>query len=214
MKNHYYVLMFIINVFLIYSIKVSSYKNPLLGKTIYLDPGHGGVDSGATYKSIAEKDINLEFCYILMNKLEEKGAKVYMTRYEDYDLAYPTAYYRKRSDLANRASLINDSEADIYISIHLNSIESSKWSGTQVFYDDINENNIKFANTIKENLNIKRKVLKLDNQYMYSRIRKEGILIELGFLSNSNDRSILTSDKGRNELASKITKGVVSYLTN
>lgn len=195
-------------------LKVDGYNNELSGKIIYLDAGHGGVDSGATYKEIAEKDINLEFCYILMSKLENKGAKVYMTRYEDYDLALPYAYYRKRSDLYNRASIINNSDADMYISIHLNSINSSKWSGTQVFYDDVNENNVKLANALKDNLNIERKVLKLENQYMYSRIKKEGVLIELGFLSNASDRNILTSDKGKEDLANKITKGIVSYLTN
>ncbi len=195
-------------------LKVDGYNNELSGKIIYLDPGHGGVDSGASYKDIAEKDINLEFCYILMSKLENKGAKVYMTRYEDYDLAHTEAYFRKRSDLYNRANIINNSDADMYISIHLNSISSSKWNGTQVFYDDVNENNIKLASTIKDSLNIKRKVLKLENQYMYSRIKKEGVLIELGFLSNSSDRQILTSEKGKNDLAEKITKGIVAYLTN
>lgn len=211
---HYYCFLLIISICTFMYLRVDGYNNELSDKVIYLDAGHGGVDSGATYKDIAEKDINLEFCYILMTKLENKGAKVYMTRYEDYDLAHFNAYFRKRSDLYNRASLINNSDADIYISIHLNSTNSSKWNGTQIFYDDINKNNIKLANTLKDNLNIKRKVLKLDNQYMYSRIKKEGVLIELGFLSNSHDRSILTSDKGKEDLADKITKGIISYLTN
>ena len=59
----------------------------LLGKVIYVDPGHGGPDPGTLYKDIYEKDINLEICKKLQTILEEEGAIVYLTRYGDYDLS-------------------------------------------------------------------------------------------------------------------------------
>ena len=72
--------------------------------------------------------------------MEKEGATVYLTRSGDYDLA-STTYYRKRSDLGNRARMINNSNCDLYLSIHLNSSLNSTWNGAQVFYDDINPKN-------------------------------------------------------------------------
>ena len=60
---------------------------PLLSKVIYLDPGHGGTDSGAYYKGIKESDLNLQLSKRIMKSLKEDGATVYLTRYDDYDLA-------------------------------------------------------------------------------------------------------------------------------
>ena len=124
----------------------------LLGKVIYLDAGHGGVDPGSVYKNIYEKDINLQICEKLQKVLEEEGAIVYMTRYGDYDLSNNYTGARKKSDLNNRAKIINASGADIYVSIHLNSISSSTWSGAQVFYDDVNSKNYDFAMLMQEQL--------------------------------------------------------------
>ena len=69
----------------------------LLGKTIYIDPGHGGIDSGTTYKKIYEKDINLLLSKKLEKELTALGATVYLTRETDKDLALTTKG-RKRSD--------------------------------------------------------------------------------------------------------------------
>ena len=117
--------------------KISAFNLPLMGKVIYIDPGHGGLDPGSIYQNIYEKDINLEICAVLKTELEQQGAIVYMTRYGDYDLSYINTGARKRSDLNNRAKIINESNADMYISIHLNSVSSKTWHGAQVFYDDV-----------------------------------------------------------------------------
>ena len=108
-------------VFIIFISKVYAVNNnyTLLGKTIYLDPGHGGIDSGTTYKKIYEKDINLLLCQKLRTSLENKGAKVYLTRETDKDLSL-SRRNRKRSDLISRAYLINKTKPDIYLSIHVN----------------------------------------------------------------------------------------------
>lgn len=191
--------------------KVNSNSLPLLGKIVYLDAGHGGVDAGAVYKDIYEKDINLSIVKILAFKLENLGATVYLTRYGDYDLSNTGAYHRKRSDLYNRAKIINESDADIYISIHLNSTTSSTWSGAQVFYDDINENNIKLANKITESLGTKRESSKIKDMYFNRRVNKPGVLVEVGFLSNSGDRQKLLKESYQEELSNKIINGIISY---
>ena len=184
---------------------------PLIGKTIYLDAGHGGVDSGAKYKDILEKDINLELVLKLEEKLLKKGAFVYLTRKEDKDLADSNAYYRKKSDLGNRARMINESDADIFISIHLNSYPSSKWSGAQVFYTKRNPNSEALASIMQQNLNKNRKHSIINNMYMYDRIDKPGILIEAGFISNYSDREKLLNDEYQNEFADKIIEGIIKY---
>jgi N-acetylmuramoyl-L-alanine amidase len=84
--------------------KVNSYviELPLLGKVIYIDPGHGGADPGALYKDVYEKNINLQISKVLSDALVTKGAIVYLTREGDYDLARPNISERKRSDLSRR----------------------------------------------------------------------------------------------------------------
>ena len=134
---------------------VNAYINeaPLVGKVVYLDAGHGGVDPGAYYKDMYEEDINLSITLKLRDYLLTKGCTVYLTRDGDYDLSNPKARLRKRSDLSNRASLIDKSNADLYLSIHLNSSTSIAWKGAQVFYDDINKNNKDFALVFQKNFN-------------------------------------------------------------
>lgn len=190
-------------------------KLPLKNKIIYLDPGHGGVDPGAMYKSIKEKDINLEISKKLKTALELKGATVYLTRYGDYDLSVPNTINRKRSDLSRRSNMINKSNCDMFLSIHLNAESTNTWSGAQVFYDDINENNIKIAKIIqdifRQYLNSKRKYKETNDLYLQKRITRPGVLMELGFLSNSNDRYLLKQNYYQNKLARLVTEGVIKY---
>ena len=168
---------------------INSYT--LLGKSIYIDPGHGGRDSGTTYKNIYEKDINLIMSKKIEQYLISKGATVYLTREEDIDLS-TTTKNKKRSDLTNRAKLINQSNADMYISIHLNYISNSKWQGLQIFYNNKNEENELIANSLtsylKQTSSNIREPKKENIYYMYKKITIPGVLIELGFLSNPNDR--------------------------
>lgn len=81
-------------------VRASENNFSLIGKVIYIDPGHGGLDPGAIYKNIKEKDINLKISKILEKKLSKLGAIVYMTRYGDYDLSVNNTINKKRSDLS------------------------------------------------------------------------------------------------------------------
>ena len=191
------------------------HKLELLGKVIYLDPGHGGKDPGTVYKNIYEKDINLNICLKLQKVLESEGAIVYLTRYGDYDLSN-NSYSRKHSDLNNRAKIINNSKADIYISTHLNSINSSTWKGAQVFYDDVNEKNIEiaklFQDEFKKNLKTTRKIKEINNMLMNRKINIPGVLIEAGFLSNPNDRYLLKQDSYQYKISNSIRNALIKYL--
>jgi N-acetylmuramoyl-L-alanine amidase len=189
----------------------------LLGKVIYLDPGHGGRDSGAIYKNIYEKDINLIMSKKIEKYLVSKGATVYLTRETDTDLSR-SSKNKKRSDLTNRAKLINDSKADLYISIHLNYISNSKWKGLQIFYNNKNKENEIIANNItnylKETSSNVREPKKENIYYMYKQITIPGVLIELGFLSNPNDRYRLTQEEYQDKLAISISNAIEKYFIN
>lgn len=198
---------------------VNAYINeaPLVGKVVYLDAGHGGVDPGAYYKDIYEEDINLSITLKLRDYLLTKGCTVYLTRDGDYDLSNPKARLRKRSDLSNRASLIDKSNADLYLSIHLNSSTSTAWKGAQVFYDDINKNNKDFALIFQKNFNSnlgsKREEKEIKNLYMYKIIKNvPGLLLEVGFISNANERQLLNKEWYQNKIVKVITKSVIDVL--
>ena len=210
------IILFLICVLLFGQVNAYVAEYPLIGKIVYLDAGHGGVDPGAFYENVYEKDINLEITLKLRDNLEKLGATVYLTRNDDYDLSNPNANLRKRSDLGNRAKMINDSNADLYLSIHLNSMANTKWSGAQVFYDDINEKNIDIANKFQKYfnkyLNSDRKVSEINNLYMYKNINIPGVLLELGFISNSNDRKNLLNDKYKNHIVKVISNCLIDIL--
>src|SRR3954466_9636951 len=90
---------------------------PLAGKVIIIDPGHGGIDGGAAFKGVIEKNVTLPISEKLRDYLQEQGALVLMTREEDVDLADEkagTVRERKRADLINRTKFINESEADMF----------------------------------------------------------------------------------------------------
>lgn len=193
---------------------VSAEEPMLKNKTIYIDPGHGGRDPGAIYKDIKESDINLQISKYLKEELENNGAQVYLTRIGDYDLSENNARNHKKNDLTARARLINESNCDMYISIHLNSDPSPTWNGIQIFYTDNNENNKKIAETIKEQLKIKRKTKELKNMYLFEKISQPGILIEAGFISNPNDRYKLKQSEYQQELSKNITEGIIKYFKN
>lgn len=194
---------------------------PLSGKIIYLDPGHGGPDGGAVGGKLLEKDVTLEVAFRVRDYLQEQGALVIMTRESDTDLAPEgTKGYsrRKAEDLRQRVKLINHSEAELYISIHLNAIPSQKWSGAQSFYYGKYAENEKVAKYIQDELrrnleNTTRKAKRIHGIYLMQNVTKPGALIEVGFLSNPNEATLLGKPKYQDKVASSIYKGILRYFT-
>lgn len=205
-------LLFLIIIISIFNVNASTLTFPLLGKTIYLDAGHGGVDNGATVNNVHEKDLNLQIVYKLKETLTNAGATVLLTRKDDNDISNPNALYRKKSDFDNRIKLINNSNADLYISIHQNIYQNKKYSGPQVFYVKDNQKLAEIMqNTLNKYLNTKRKVKTINNTYMYKLLKKKGILIECGFISNDNERYKLKTEEYQIKLSKIITEGIITY---
>ncbi len=164
---------------------------------------------------IHEADLNLKISQKLEKKLLSLGAIVYMTRYGDYDLSANNTINRKRSDLSRRGNVINRSDCNLFLSIHLNAEETGIWRGAEVYYDDIHPKNEKIAEIMqkqfKKYLGSKRSLKKTNDLYLQRRVEKPGILIEAGFLSNSGDRYLLKQDTYQEKIATAITEGVLIY---
>ena len=185
---------------------------------IYLDPGHGGIDGGGVSNTgVYEKDINLKVCYLLKQYLENCGYNVLLTRYGDYDLASQNSNSRKYEDITKRIQLISEDNVILFVSIHCNIYTSSKIKGAQTFYNLKDEENKKIAESIQEKLvnilkNTTRKAKSINEKYLLDNVNKKGCLVELGFLSNKEELTLLTNKSYQEKIAYAIYLGIIEYL--
>lgn len=152
--------------------------------------------------------------------LEENGIKVILTRESEngiYDSECNTIREKKRADMKNRVEIGNNSNADIFVSIHLNKIPQEKYWGWQTFYKKGNEESKKLAEEIQKGLNETipkentRQSLKIDNIYIIEHVEIPTAIVECGFLSNKEEARLLQTDEYQNQLAKGICKGIMNY---
>lgn len=200
----------------------STWSLPLAGKTIVLDPGHGGADGGAVGKDgTLEKGIALSVAKQLQNYLQQTGAVVYLTRKKDTDLADEDTKglsRRKAEDIRKRLQFIKDKQADIFISIHLNALPSTKWSGAQTFYYPKSGKNEHLAKMIQAEIirnleNTTRTPLPLTGMYLLKHAEPTAALVEIGFLSNVQERELLKKTDYQQKMAASIYQGILRYVT-
>lgn len=194
---------------------------PLAGQTIVLDAGHGGPDGGAVSKQgVIEKDINLAVALYLRDYLQQAGAIVVMTREVDRDLAEPdTKGYSKRKteDLKKRVRFIEEQQAKMLVSIHMNSIPSPRWRGAQTFFYLNNGNSANLADLIQDelrrNLENTDRVAKQSDKpvYVLEALKIPAVLVEVGFLSNPEEAALLGDDKYQRKVAASIYQGILRY---
>ncbi|MEY8001663.1 N-acetylmuramoyl-L-alanine amidase CwlD [Clostridium sp. Mt-5] len=188
---------------------------------ILIDPGHGGMDSGAVSKDgVMEKEINLKISNKLKDKLLKRGYRVVMTREQDKGLYTEEGRIRKKKieDLNNRCKLKKDTECNMFISIHLNMFPQSKYYGAQVWYSR-NENSKKLAGILQDNLisdldkNNNREEKAALNSYKVLRCNDSipSVLVECGFLSNTEEKDKLIKDGYQDKIAESIAKSVDNY---
>jgi N-acetylmuramoyl-L-alanine amidase len=150
----------------------------------------------------------------LRTSLETLGAKVYLTRENDKDLSLSNRN-RKRSDLISRAYLINKTKPDLYLSIHINYLSDSRYKGLQIFYNNKNKENENIALSLTKHMKEKtynvREPKYNNTYYMYKNITEPGVLIELGFLSNPDDRYRLTHEEYQDKLINNLTYSINEY---
>ncbi|WP_107942094.1 N-acetylmuramoyl-L-alanine amidase [Metasolibacillus fluoroglycofenilyticus] len=180
----------------------------IAGRIIVIDPGHGGKDPGTTHgKTIQEKEITLKVSNLVKAKLEASGAVVKMTRVGD---TYPS--------LQDRVDFAKNNYAEMFVSIHVNSASSSA-KGTETYYSVSSNDNEKedFALATAINSQIVKQA-KMNNRgvkrvdyYVIKGLVLPAVLVELGFISNEEDRSKLTDEKYIEIFAQAIYDGIVEY---
>ena len=191
------------------------------GKTVWvIDAGHGGEDGGAVAADGSkESDMNLAIARRLDALLVFLGEETRMTRTEDisiHDASASTLREKKRSDLENRVGLVNSTQGAILVSIHQNSLPSSKQThGAQVFYGK-KEGSAEVANAVQLALN---QTVNAGNEktekaidasiFLMKNVTAPAILIECGFLSNENETALLKSGEYQQRLAVVIASGLL-----
>ncbi len=178
--------------------------NKIKNKVIVLDPGHGGNDTGALRGNILEKDLTLEIATKVKKCLQEKGLKnIIMTRSIDKTLT-----------LDERVQISNNNCANIFVSIHINASVKSEVNGIETHY--FTENGYNVAKVIHkelmENVTATDRGLFKSKFYVINHTEAPAVLLELGFISNEQERSSLTSEKRQMNSAKAIADGIVNYL--
>jgi len=187
----------------------------LSGKVIAVDPGHGGVDGGAKYNGLEEKEVTLALALKLGEVLRANGATVVLTRETDRDF-YTRGKGGKRNDLLKRVDIINNSGAALFVSVHANAITGSRWFGAEVYYNPKLAENRKLAETTQRALHSfppgnKRQIKQDSNILVLKDTNVPGMLIEAGFLSNPREASLLADAAYQQNMAEHIAKALAYH---
>ncbi len=188
-------------------------------KVILVDAGHGGFDGGASGNGVIEKDVNLEVALKLREYIEQNGGVCILTRDKDESTAKKDEKGKKakKTDLEERKKLADLSEADIFISIHMNEFQNPKYSGAQVFYGDCDGSKelgeyiqMSLKNIIDKDNN--RVAKKTDGKvFVLTNTKIPSVIVECGFLSNPYEAKQLKTTEYQQKLAWAIYMGIVEY---
>lgn len=188
--------------------------------TVIIDPGHGGIDGGAmSCSGVPESQINLEIGIRLRDLCNLLGYSTVMTRSGDISIYTEGSSIaaKKASDLRNRVSIVNNIENGILISIHQNTFSDQRYSGAQVFFAETSGSEA-FASCMQDlfivtlNPGSNRREKPANNVYLMQHIRRTGILVECGFLSNPEEEAKLRSREYQMHICCVIASALSSYL--
>lgn len=180
---------------------------------VVIDPGHGGQDPGATTKDgVQEKDLNLDVSMRLKALLEGMGFKTIMTRQDDTLI-----------DLYKRAEIANEANADLYMSVHFNAHTSASIYGVETLYypseknELDNRDNYTYAKIIQEEMlkelnTADRGLDPRDKLVVIRETKMPAVIAELGFMTNSNEKALITTEAYRQKCAQALANGIKRYV--
>lgn len=172
-------------------------------KAIVLDPGHGGSDYGAIRAGINEKDINLDIARRIQAILQSKGVEVYMTRDKDETVS-----------LLDRTIFTANKCPNIFVSTHVNSSVKPEITGLETHY--YHQESLELAQTVHASLvsyvKSKDRGLFKSKFYVINHTNVPAILVEIGFISNDEERAELVSEARKQQTANAIAEGILRYL--
>lgn len=189
---------------------------------IVLDAGHGGIDGGVVGRStgIKESDLNLAIVYKLKDCLEVMGFRVELTRKTEAGLYGTTAKGFKKRDMQRRKEIIEEADPDLLISIHQNFYPTRNTRGGQVFYGKEQTGSRRLAFTLQENINrlyaeenARGRAAASGQFFILQCANCPAVIVECGFLSNTEDERLLLSEQWQADLAKTLADGVMDYFT-
>ena len=191
-------------------------------KIIILDAGHGGEDCGAIgVNGKYEKDLNLEMTLELASVLSGKGYAVVLTRNEDkllYSESENIKGMRKIGDLKNRVKIAESYPDAVFVSIHMNSYKTEKYSGFQAYYNGSDADSKILAQGVQDSVKGR---LQKDNTravkdggelYILKNAPTVTVLLECGFISNADECKKLCEKEYQKELCFAIACGIIEYI--
>lgn len=186
---------------------------------VVIDAGHGGSDPGKVgVDGSLEKDINLQIAERLKQYLEQSDVKVVLTREDDSGLYSKDDKKKKMADMQKRCSIINESGADLVVSIHQNSYHEEYVSGGQVFYYKDSSKGKKLAEILQKRFDFvlgeeNRRLAKANgNYYLLLHVKSPIVIVECGFLSNRKEAALLQQGEYQDKLAYTIHMGIMEFL--
>ena len=194
---------------------------------VVIDPGHGGEDGGCIGgDGTLEKELNLSVATKVYDILTLAGIKCELTRKDDimlYDAYSDLNDYsgvKKTYDLKNRVRLAKESECTLFVSIHMNKFSDPTYRGLQVYYSGNNSDSVTAAlriqSTVKDALqNDNEREIKRagSNIYILHRSQMPAVLVECGFLSNSEELQLLKDNEYQKSLALCISAGIIDAVS-
>lgn len=186
-------------------------------KRVIIDPGHGFPDGGAVSKSgTPESDLNIAIATKISERLKKYGYEVIMTRSDENGLDP-----KKKTDMQMRLEIMKNSDADIFVSIHINKFHQSKYRGAEVLYSSNFMQSTLLAQMIMD------KIVAIDPQNQTRTIKEAerslflmknatlpAVIVECGFLSNAEEEALLKSPDYQSKLADAISNGIKAYYGN
>lgn len=171
-------------------------------KVVVIDPGHGGTDYGAIRAGINEKDITLDVSKRVASILRSNGYKVHLTLNED-----------KYVSLQGRVDIAEEVKPDIFVSIHVNSSEGTTATGIEThYYHDYSIDLAKKVHTsLAKSIKSPDRGLFKSRFYVINHTTMPAVLVEIGFISNEEERAELVSEKRKQATAKAIAEGIMNY---
>lgn len=199
-----------------FSVRQTDRANAL--PTIVIDAGHGGIDGGSVgLKGTVESKLNLSYALKLKEYCQQFGFKVVLTRTGEGGLYSPFAKNKKRDDMKKRKEIIEKSNCDLIVSVHMNSFSDKSARGAQVFYNQENEISKSLASSIQTqfaaSLVKAKKTALVGDYYMLNCTEKPAVIVECGFLSNAEEEALLITESYKEKTCYAVVCGIVTYLS-
>lgn len=175
-----------------------------LGFIVVIDPGHGGYDTGANHGGYKEKDINLTISSKLKESLEKFGLTVYLTREDDNFLS-----------LAERTEITNSIKPNVFISVHANALATTKnIRGVETYYWTPQSQKLALYvhRNVLQYVQIPDHFIRKARFYVIRHTSSPAVLAELGFLTNYEDRKLLTKKDTQDQYVKALSEAILKFL--